>query len=321
MLCLIPMKFYAGVTDYEWYANLSLGDHEDINFWQPGGNTPFKVLQPGEPFLLKLRAPYHAIGGIGFFSSHSILPLDIAWNIFGTRNGVKDYRAFRTKILKYRQAKNSYEVNPNIGCIVLTDPIFFKREDWIPAPPGWGKSIVSGKSYDTLTDEGAALWQQVEATLNRTALFDQLLVSKDSMVVEDPTTEYARRYLTKVRIGQGAFRVQLTDAYQRKCAITGEKTLPVLEAAHIKSYSESGPHKISNGILLRADMHKLYDCGYLTFTSNYRVEVSSRIKEEFENGREYYHYHGQSLKILPVTALNKPHAQYIEWHNEHVYRG
>ncbi len=318
------MKFYVGLTDYEWFTFLSRRgkeDIEDINFWQPGGNTGFKVLKSGEPFLFKLKSPYYAIAGIGFFSSHSILPLDIAWNVFGQRNGVESYRAFRTKIEKYRRVTNSYATNTNIGCIVLNNPIFFDKEDWIPAPKEWGKSIVSGKSYDATTPEGGALWNQVESTLARYPWIEQEVNAKDQLVAAEPESDYSRRYLTKVRIGQGAFRVQLTDAYQRKCSITGEKTLPVLEAAHIKPYAESGPHQLSNGILLRADLHKLYDSGYLTFTPDYKVEVSQRIREEFENGREYYAYHGQDLKIIPMKDHERPQSTYIDWHNTHIYKG
>jgi putative restriction endonuclease len=113
----------------------------------------------------------------------------------------------------------------------------------------------------------------------------------------------------------------VTDVYNRKCAISGEKTLPVLEAAHINSFSESGPHFISNALLLRSDLHKLFDSGYLTITTDLKVEVSKRIKEEFENGKEYYRYHGGNLFTLPSRVKDKPESRFIEWHNEHVYKG
>jgi putative restriction endonuclease len=96
--------------------------------------------------------------------------------------------------------------------------------------------------------------------------------------------------------------------------------LPVLEAAHIKPYAESGPHFISNGILLRSDIHKLFDTGYLTVTDNLVVEVSNRIKEEFHNGKEYYQYHGKSLLYLPSRELDKPDKKFIEWHNNNIYK-
>ena len=138
---------------------------------------------------------------------------------------------------------------------------------------------------------------------------------------ESVSPAYGKSVLTKVRLGQGAFRVLITDAYSRRCSITGEKTLPVLEAAHIKPYAESGPHFISNGLLLRSDMHKLFDSGYLTITNDYKIEVSQRIKEEFQNGKEYYQYHGKELLYLPQKPIDKPNETYIDWHNNNIYRG
>jgi putative restriction endonuclease len=242
------MKYYVGVTDYDWYQFLSKRENEDINFWQPGGNSRFKAIAPGAPFLFKLKYPYNAIAGVGFFSSHSILPLDVAWNIFEERNGLESFFRFRQKIINYRNANNPYYKNPNIGCIVLTDPIFFDRNDWIPVPESWSRSIVQGKSYDTLSAEGKELWDKVELMLYHYRLFDRPESTKSQLILAEPGAEYTKKYLTKVRLGQGAFRVQLTDAYSRRCSISGEKTLPVLEAAHIKPFSESGPHHLSNGI-------------------------------------------------------------------------
>lgn len=139
--------------------------------------------------------------------------------------------------------------------------------------------------------------------------------------MEEPETMYGKSVLTKVRLGQGAFRVLVTDAYNRKCAISGERTLPVLEAAHMKPYAESGPHFISNALLLRSDLHKLFDSGYLTITQDLKVEVSRRIKEEFENGKEYYRFHGGSLYNLPNRLMDKPVSKFVEWHNVNKYKG
>lgn len=47
-------------------------------------------------------------------------------------------------------------------------------------------------------------------------------------------------------LGQGAFRVVVTNAYQRRCAFTGEKMPPVLQEAHIKPYATEGPHSVNN---------------------------------------------------------------------------
>ena len=120
---------------------------------------------------------------------------------------------------------------------------------------------------------------------------------------------------------RGACRVVVTDAYQRRCAITGEKTLPVLQAAHIKPYAAEGPHSVNNGLLLKSDFHTLFDGGYITIDEDYRIDVSKRLYEDYGNGRDYYKYHGQQILILPDQTVQRPDPRFIQWHNEHVYKG
>lgn len=313
------MKFYLGVTDNNWYNFLTHQNREDVNFWQPGGNTNFKLLSPGAPFLFKLKFPANAIGGIGFFSSHTFLPTSIAWDVFKEGNGCNSLQELQRMIIPLRRDKS--DTNPQIGCIVLTNPIFFKKEDWISTPEDWGKSIVQGKSYSTDTVIGNEVWIKVERLLQK-YLYQVTDEEKNQLILEDTDSPmYGKSILTKVRLGQGAFRILVTDAYNRKCAISGEKTLPVLDAAHIKPYSQSGAHFISNALLLRSDLHKLFDIGYLTITPDLKVEVSKRIKEEFENGREYYKFHGGNLINLPGRIQDKPASRFIEWHNEYIYKG
>jgi len=314
------MKFYLGVTDNNWYRYLSHINPEDINFWQPGGTVNFKVIPSGAPFLFKLKSPLNVIGGIGFFSSHTFLPMSMAWDTFKNRNGCDTYDEFSKMIFNHR--KDKLNINPIIGCIILTNPLFFKREDWIEVPENWGKSIVQGKSYDTVDEIGRKLWAKTEHLIEKYLITRSIDEGKSQLILEEPSSPaYGKSILTKVRLGQGAFRILVADAYTRRCSITGEKTLPVLEAAHIKPYAESGPHFISNAILLRSDLHKLFDCGYLTITKEHKIEVSSRIKEEFQNGKEYYQFHGKKMMILPNRELDKPNIHYIEWHNSNIYKG
>jgi putative restriction endonuclease len=138
--------------------------------------------------------------------------------------------------------------------------------------------------------------------------------------VREERARYGQPILTLPRLGQGSFRILVTDAYERRCAVTNERTLPALDAAHIKPYSESGQHVVSNGILMRRDLHALFDRGYITITPSMNVEVSRRIKEEFENGRDYYRYHGSTIRV-PANPTNYPSRDYLEWHNSNIYLG
>lgn len=313
------MKFYVGVTDGDWYRFLRRERPADINFWQPGGNSQFRALEKGAPFLFKLKAPAKAIGGLGFYSASAIQPLETAWEYFRTGNGFSVFREFRTKIELYKR-KNGWTNGPLvIGCIVLTDPIFFEDEDWIPAPSDWGASIVQGKTYDDAEPAGASLWDAVRERLAKYRFYERGIEKPSELSLVAPTEGY-RDTVARVRLGQAAFRLLVTNAYDRACAITGEHTLPVLEAAHIKPYAESGPHRVSNGLLLRSDLHRLFDAGYLTVTPELRVEVSGRIHEEFHNGKDYYALHGRRLSTLPGRSEERPNRSFLEWHNENVYR-
>jgi putative restriction endonuclease len=111
----------------------------------------------------------------------------------------------------------------------------------------------------------------------------------------------------------------VTDTYQRRCTITGERTLPVLQAAHIRPYAAGGPHEVTNGLLLRSDLHTLFDRGYVTITPEYRLEVSRRIRQEFENGRDYYAFSGRKI-VLPGACGAHPDPALLGWHNRHVFR-
>jgi putative restriction endonuclease len=194
-------------------------------------------------------------------------------------------------------------------------PLYFEEDDWIPVPDNWNRNIVQGKIYDTKEYYGKLLYQQLQEVLHKQRFNENLLR-------EDPNNgRYGKKQKIKPRIGQGAFKVLITDAYYRRCAITGEKTLPVLEAAHIKLYSLNGPHEINNGLLLRRDFHTLFDRGYITINKEFNVEVSRRIKEDFGNGKEYYAHHGSKLIILPERREQLLDPHYLEWYNENAYLG
>jgi putative restriction endonuclease len=131
---------------------------------------------------------------------------------------------------------------------------------------------------------------------------------------------YGKPILVQPRLGQGAFRLLVTDAYERRCAVTGERTLPVLDAAHIRPYAAAGPHDLSNGLLLRKDLHALFDTGYVTVTPSLELYVSRRIREEFENGRDYYALQGAPIRP-PLPPAPPPSPEYLEWHGDTVFRG
>jgi len=304
------MKIWVGVTDEDWFTHLSHLKPDEVNFWQPSGGRAFRALAPGEPFLFKLHSPKNFIVGGGFFVSHTPLPASLAWDAFGMKNGVGSLEELHARIRRYR--RDTKTVDPVIGCTFLAEPFFLNESAWLPVPKSWAPNIVQGKTYDTDSSDGRMLWESVQL---------RICVTEPGVAAEAADKpRFGSEFLARSRLGQGAFRVLVTDAYERRCAVTGEKTLPVLEAAHIKPYALNGPHQVSNGILLRSDLHRLFDLGYVTITPDLQLEVSSRLKAEWQNGREYYAHHGQPLRFYGHEPLRRPSREFLQWHNECRFR-
>jgi putative restriction endonuclease len=305
------MRLRIAVTDNDWFRYLRAQQGVDeVNFWKPGGQQAFRALSPGEPLLFKLHSPEDYIVGGGFFIHFSFLPYTLAWETFQEKNGVATLEAMRRRIEHYRRAP--VDLNSRIGCILLREPFFFPDNLWIPSPPAFQRSIVQGKNFDTDSETGSWLWEQVTARL------PVVTPAADLAAASVPMFGDPRLY--RPRLGQGTFRVLVTDSYQRRCAVTGEKALPVLDAAHIRPVAEGGQHHLDNGLLLRADVHRLYDKGYVSVTPDGRFLVSRRLKTDFDNGEPYMPFHGQKI-WMPGDPTSQPNREALEWHSDTVFLG
>lgn len=310
------MNFWVGITDFAWFEHLSRKPPVEVNFWQPSGGVPFRALEPGGLFLFKLHSPQNFIVGGGWFVRYSALPVSIAWRAFDTKNGVRSHAELIARVRKY--TKNTASPDPFIGCNILERPFFWPEVQWINVTGRWAPNIVRGRTFDSTEQDGAALWAEVRARLEYDLADTMYVPNLRDLDSDGP--RWSREFLARARLGQGAFRVLVTEAYRRRCALTTERTLPVLEAAHIQPYADSGPHRLSNGLLLRSDIHTLFDLGYVTVTPDLTVNVSRRIRSEFENGRAYYAYDGAALANVPDRPDERPGAAYLRWHNDNRFR-
>jgi putative restriction endonuclease len=87
----------------------------------------------------------------------------------------------------------------------------------------------------------------------------------------------------------------------------------VTVAAHVRPVTQGGEHRLDNGLLLRSDVHTLFDRGYLGIDSGYRLRVSPRLREEFANGDQYYARAGQVIAV-PAHPRERPAREFVEWH-------
>jgi HNH endonuclease len=312
------MSVYVYPTDARWFAYLkSRSPLDEVNFWQPGGGSAFNRIAPGDLFLFRLKSPINKIAGGGFFTHGSVFPISTAWDAFGEKNGVGSYREFFEYISGYRR-KYGQELHDDsgIGCIVLQSPFFLPESEWISVPSDYSPNLVQGRRYvgEEPTARFLTEWSRSVLAQGAAAVAEPAL---RPLAVEGPI--YGNPTLSRRRLGQGSFRILISDIYERRCAITGEKTFPVLEAAHIRPVSEGGEHRVDNGLLLRSDLHKLFDLGYLTVSPPGKLQVSAKLKETWLNGKIYYALAGADVR-MPAKEQLRPSKLLLEWHNDTIFR-
>jgi len=310
-----PVRGFIANTDLEWHQLLRAQARtgrpfEEVNFWRPS-TQQLKALLPGEPLLFRLKSPVNAIGGFGFFERYASLPAWLAWDTFGRANGVASLDELEARIREIRQ-RNQIELagELSIGCIALVEPVLFESGDYVRLPSDWRSQTVAGKSYDLAQGEGARVWTECLARA-------QVDVSN---AADRPAARYGAAHLVRARLGQAGFRIAVLDAYGRSCAVTHEHSLPVLEAAHIRPFAEDGPHDVSNGLLLRSDVHRLFDRGYVTVTPDLRFRVSRRLRDDYANGKTYYALDGSPV-AAPKDPAERPSAEALAWHLESRFLG
>ena len=105
------------------------------------------------------------------------------------------------------------------------------------------------------------------------------------------------------RQGQPKFRQRLLELYESKCAISGCDAVQALEAAHIVPYNGEKTNHASNGILLRSDLHTLFDLGLLTVdATSMKVKLASSLK-------------GTTYATLDSKLIQLPHDNHL-WPNK-----
>jgi len=205
-----------------------------------------------------------------------------------------------------------------LGCTVLRDVRFWSRSAWMPwgDPEGWAKNIVRG-----MTEQDPVRAQALLGRIANDAIHREVEAElSPSFEILDEDERRRRNAESVVREGQGTFRARLLEAYKSRCAVTGEHTEPVLDAAHIQCYLGPRSNHVQNGLILTKEFHTLFDMGYVGVTPDYRVRVSPILHDRWKNGHRYYAYEDKPLLVLPSREAEQPSRAALDWHARVVFK-
>jgi putative restriction endonuclease len=304
------MNGYIAHTDAGWWRSLGgVAGGAEVNFWRPGGRG-FAALRPGEPFFFRLKAPVNMIGGFGLFARFQSLPVWRAWEVFGTANGVQSESALLDRVARLGRR----EVRPadRIGCVVVNECTFFGEDELMEVPASFNPQNLSGSQIDVDSADGQTLWAACLERASAGSTGDWVAEAVERRRRGEPS-------LVLPRLGQGSFRLAVMDAYGGRCAVTGERSLPAVETAHIRPWALGGGHELANGLPLRRDIHRLFDLGYVSADPAGTFLVRPRLKAEFANGRAYYALAGRELRA-PEDPAAAPARDVLDWHSSMVFQ-
>ncbi len=298
-------------TDADWLTVLKRNQFkEGVNFWRKDQRN-FKIA-PGSAFYFKINGT-KLIAGRARYIQQASLSIEDAWKRFGVRNGAISEEELRSRAAKILGIKQDAKLN----CLILGEIELLNEQDYIelldkefPAPV-MGAKYFSEQSIARIENEfSLRLPNQPASTGDLVATFAKIenerLFNPDAI---STARETALRAIA-IRRGQPEFRQKILSAYSGTCAVSGETTLGVLEAAHIVPYRGSDTNTIQNGLLLRADWHTLFDLGYWWIDDKFQIVVAEVLK-----GSYYYAQNGKLLH-LPQKLDDHPSPDALKIHRE-----
>lgn len=279
--------FVLAVTDETWFDyQRSHGFIDKVNFWTPSRIGPTRISK-GDFFVFKLKGAGDRIGGFGTFEEYRFQSLEETWTEFGRKNGADSKADFLNTLTRFKSNNGK-----DCGCVVLNNVVYFDEP-------------INRESVG-ITAKPAQLYAYDSGQFP----FDDILVSHSSFSLVQNATKKKKIQISTVREGQAAFHTAVSKAYQSKCCITGETTPELLQAAHIQDYINKNSHHIQNGLLLRVDIHKLFDSGLLFIDQDYCVHVSSLVTTQ-----EYHDLEGTQIS-LPTNSSEWPSLDALKFKEE-----
>lgn len=291
--------FAIAPTDIGWFTFLKENEYNSfVNFWTP---TPWNIkgLAPGDRWYLLLKSPIRKLAGYGEFYEYQNLTAQAAWDKFGFRNGVETKTKFIEKIQSYIDKNSKVHGNVpidistyKIGCLTLFNCEYWEELDYKTPEDfnvSFAKQIVTFKKYNGPLE------------LKYTPYHNFSLVN-------EPRENY--KGLSNKRRGPGNFKSTLLKAYNNRCCITGEDCPELLQAAHIQDYLTVDSNHVQNGLLLRIDLHKLYDNHLLFIDSDYKIHISTFVASDF-----YRSLNGNTI-VIPANIADQPSKEALELRRE-----
>ncbi|WP_327171912.1 HNH endonuclease [Streptomyces sp. NBC_01336] len=294
---------------------LAVGDNR-----KHGGNGGYDDL-PSEHYSWDSSVPHHseiAVGDViavwdkvtllGTSVIESIQTGQAVKDVFRCPScGKSDFQPRKTKRPKYVCLKCEAAFDVPVSA---TKPVTTYRSRhgaaWVDMP-----GVLSGAELRALCDKPrtqhslrSMRWERLSEAIQATGATTTVTIAEQA---QRAIAGGHRQTTVRARIGQAPFRRQLLETHGELCAFTGPAPAAVLEAAHLYSYADTGEHHSEGGLLLRRDVHRLFDLGLIACDPLTKtLDVASALVSY----QDYFKLHGQPMKLQPSRG-------HLRWLSKH----
>jgi putative restriction endonuclease len=185
-----------------------------------------------------------------------------------------------------------------------------------------------------------AMWDEMQQDWNKFAIESQMMIASfvnqshsalnEPFIIEGADDDIEVNYSaenkvtrTEVRIGQHFFRRAVLSAYGGRCCITGLEHPTLLVASHIVPWRTDKNNRLNprNGLCLSILHDKAFDKGLITIKPDYTIKISSAARQLAGNRFASEWLIDLESKQITLPEKFSPSAEFIEWHNEHIFLG
>lgn len=310
LVCKVQPEWHRIVKDEYISAGSSA-----TNFWslKQKDSAPDQELarvKPGSLVLqvLKQGGQYYIVGG-GYFVKWVLLKPSKAWECFGVRNGRNSFAEMMQEIREQGGDENSDLISH-----ILYGTFIFSNRDALPVPVEYTQEF-DDNDYRFLISTAQPIGRYLDHILRE---------RRAGLSAEEYSSDWRGIYYLAAKHVEHAdidgFHAAVMAAYDFKCAITGDTSVPVLDVANIQPCYSKSFQSVQNGVLMRCDLHRLFSEGYITLSYVGDDAIEVRVSKSLASmGAESYLKYDHKRITLPQDRTAWPKREYLLWHNNKCF--
>lgn len=287
-----------------------LASPDEVNLWHVGKRRAWRVPAPGDLVLFRIESRTREIAGYGRFIATTCHSPQEAWDLFAFANGAWSLEGLLAQVeARWSRADGPA---PMLANTLIAQPVFFPPLNPFELPDVFPTNRSAVRLCSAWSRPGRILISRLRHHAGRSLVFGQ---SPQARLLGYRTYRVPG---TVVRVDGRTLRSIVSELYDHRCAISGDRVKVTFDAVHAWPREFGGPDDLGNMMLLTVDLHRLWDAGLIAVDERHRLMVSQEVLLSGSDVR-YRVYAGKPLRRRKA-GHPYPDAANLRW-NQDRFKG